>query len=121
MSVMESQTKRFIFIRWVARVWSIPAIFFAVNELFFPDAHQGVETNWFTWATVIVMFLSVVGLLIAWWYERLGGWASIGLLVVFLIFYWVDTAEFFPGWSWLLGFVALPAGLFLLSDFLNQP
>lgn len=119
MAVMENQDRKFLVLRWVARIWSIPAIFFAVNEILFPSSENVVEEGWFTWATVMLMFLSVVGLLVAWWKERIGGWASLGILVLFFVFYWVDASEFFPGWIWLVGFVALPAVLFLIYDYLN--
>lgn len=120
MSVMENQNKMVSALRWVARIWSIPAIFFAVSEILFPSSENGVSEGWFTWATVILMFLSVVGLVIAWWKELIGGWASIGTLVLFLVFYWVDASEFFPGWMLLIGFVALPAVLFLIYGYLSK-
>ncbi|MEJ2510743.1 MAG: hypothetical protein P8Y72_04000 [Anaerolineales bacterium] len=120
MSVSEVQENKFSVLRWVARIWSIPAIFFAVNEILFPSTENGVQEGWFTWATVILMFLSIVGLLVAWWRDLLGGLASIGLLFLFFVFYWFDAGEFFPGWIWLVGFVALPAGLFVLYDYLEN-
>ncbi len=107
-------------LKWVARIWSLPAIFFAVSEILFSSNTRSVAEGWFTWATVIMMFLSVVGLLVAWWNERFGGWASIGTLVVFFIFYYVDAAEFFRGWVLLLSFVAIPAVIFLIFDYFQQ-
>jgi len=117
---LENRDKWIRVLRWVARIWSLPAIFFAVSELLFSSADTGVEEGWFTWATVVLLFLSVIGLLVAWWNERIGGWASISTLIVFFFFYWIDAAEFFPGWVLLLTMVAIPAVLFLLYDYLQQ-
>lgn len=120
MSLDENQAKRFLILRWVARIWSLPAVFIAVNELLFPDGYSIIEETWLAIATVVLMVLSAIGLLVAWWNERVGGWVSISLLVVFFITYWLDAAEFFPGWSVMLIFVALPAILFLVFDYFNQ-
>jgi hypothetical protein len=120
MSVLQNEEKRILVLRWVARIWSLPAIFFAVSEVLFSQKDSGVEDGWLTWATVVMLFLSVVSLLIAWWNERFGGWASIISLLVFFIIYWIDAAEFFQGWLLLFAFVALPAILFLVFDYFNQ-
>lgn len=120
MSSSNTRDNWLLVLRWVARIFSLPAIFFAVSELIFPATENGVQENWFTWATVVLMFLSVAGLLIAWWKEVYGGWVALSMLALFFVFYWIDSAELFPGWSLLLAFVVLPAMLFLLFDFLNQ-
>ena len=120
MSSEEDRAKRFLMLRWIARIWSLPAVFIAVNELLFPDGYSIIEETWLAIATVVLMVLSAIGLLVAWWNERVGGWVSISLLVVFFITYWLDAAEVFPGWSMMLIFVALPAVLFLVFDYFNQ-
>jgi len=120
MSSAKNQAKRYLFLKWVARIMSLPAVFFAVNELLFPDGFSIIEETWLAVATVVLMIFSSIGLLVAWWNERIGGWVSISLLVLFFIAYWFDAAEVFPGWSVMLIFVALPAVLFLVFDYLNQ-
>jgi hypothetical protein len=52
----------------------------------------------------------------AWWQERVGGWASLGLLGMFFILYAIERREFFPVWWLQLAFVAGPAVMFLASD-----
>ena len=102
-------------VRWAARVWSIPAILFAGGNLLFPDSNGGVEVFWYEWLAVGTMFASVFALLLAWWKERIGGWASLGLLVLSVIIYGIYAGEFFPAWWILLIGIAVPAGLFLAA------
>ena len=80
-------TKR---IRWIARIWSFPIIVYTLIML------TGYTWNWVTIGKAdpyavegypliealppILMFLSVLGLVIAWRYEGLGG----GITLVFL-------------------------------------
>jgi hypothetical protein len=120
MSSSNNRDKWVLLLRWVARIWSLPAIFFAVSEILFPATDNTAQESWFTLATVVLMFVSVVGLLIAWWKEILGGWLTLTTLALFFVFYWIDAAEMFPGWVLLLSFVVLPAVLFLLFDYLNK-
>ena len=84
-------TKR---IRWIARIWSFPIIVYSLIML------TGYAWNWVTIGTAdpyavegypliealppILMFLSVLGLGIAWRYERLGG--AITLFFLFAVF-----------------------------------
>ena len=89
-------TKR---IRWIARIWSFPIIVYSLIML------TGYAWNWVTIGTAdpyavegypaiealppILMFLSVLGLGIAWRYEGLGGAITLvflfGVLVLLLI------------------------------------
>ena len=84
-------TKR---IRWIARIWSFPIIVYSLIML------TGYAWNWVTIGTAdpyavegypliealppILMFLSVLGLVIAWRYEGLGG--AITLVFLFAVF-----------------------------------
>lgn len=120
MSVSEGQDNKFSVLRWVARIWSIPIIGLIVNEILFPSDKYFVNDGWLAWATRILLFLSVFGLLIAWWNELMGGLASIGLLILFFLFYWFDKGEFAPGWMMYLGLIALPAALFILYDYVAR-
>ena len=117
MSDREKDEKMARIIKWIARVWSLPAILFALAHIVTPDSEQSVEESVLTWIALGVMFLSVAGLALAWWKERIGGWTAISAMVVFFILFWIERGEFFPlqiALLLLLG-IAVPAGLFLFS------
>lgn len=102
---------------WVARIWSLPAIFFVIGHLFEPEMEGGVQEDWLTWVTLGLLFVSVFGLVLAWWQARPGAWMAIVALVLSLALYWIDNGEFFPWQGVGLFFVGIivPAGLFLWS------
>jgi hypothetical protein len=120
-AVMDSRDKSQVWtnvVRWAARVWSIPAIIFVVGHIVAPDANGGGEVFWYEWLAVGTMFASVLALVLAWWKEKIGGWASLALLVVSMIVYAVYKQELFPLPGLLILFVGIvvPAILFLVSD-----
>lgn len=106
-------------VRWAARLWSIPAILFVGGHIVSPDTNGGAEVFWYEWLAVGTMFASVFALLLAWWKEKIGGWASLALVVAAVIIYTLYAGEFFSGWWILLVGVAVPAGLFLAADRMN--
>ena len=123
---MEAASKSQVWIkvlRWLARVWSIPAIMFAGAHIISPDNGNGAQVNWYEWLAVGTMFLSVLALIVAWWKEKIGGWAAIILLVLSLIIYTIYAQEIFP-WQGLLTLVigvVVPAILFLVSARFDTP
>lgn len=116
MDSQEKSQKLTKVLRWTARVWSIPAILFAGGNLLFPESNGGVEVFWYEWLALGAMFASVFALLLAWWKEKIGGWASLGLLIMSVIIYGIYAGEFFPAWWILLIGIAAPAILFLAVD-----
>jgi hypothetical protein len=72
--------------RWVARIWSLGPILFTLAEILFPHSEEGVPVPWTDWLALSVAFLSVLGLALAWRWERLGGWISSLLRDLFLQF-----------------------------------
>jgi hypothetical protein len=88
-------------IRWIARIWSFPIIVYSLIML------AGYAWNWVTIGTAdpyavegypliealppILMFLSVLGLGIAWRYERLGGTITLVFLFAVLLLLLIQT------------------------------
>jgi len=116
--------------RWIARVWSFPITVYVLLLL------VGYAWNWVTTGEAdpyaveevpftevlppIFMFLSVLGLAIAWRWERLGGTISIvfQLAVLSLLLIHSPIAQDFPRSAvpYLLSMVtAIPAIVFLVS------
>lgn len=110
--------KKLLVLRWLARIWSLPAILFMAAELLLPKSEEGVKEELITYIVVGTLFLAAFSLLLAWFKEKLGGWISLGSLVVFFILYWITRGEFFPYFWLILLSIGIPAGLFLLHSHL---
>ncbi len=106
-----------VVLRWVARIWTLPAIFFMGAHLIDPGTEPAAEENLLTWITLGLLFVSVFGLALAWWKAQAGAWMALVALVLCLLLYWVNNGEFFPleGFVLFLLGIVVPAGLFLWS------
>lgn len=106
--------------RWVARVWSLFALALALLIALSPDPHatQPISLSDILWLSP--WGIAILGLLIAWLWERLG--ALITILTMFvreLVFYLVHrewTINFLLVWA----LVIPPAILFLLAAHLDR-
>jgi hypothetical protein len=115
--------------RWVARIWSIPIIVYALIMF------VGYTWSWITTGVAdpyavedvspvealppILLFLSIVGLGIAWRWERLGGTIALLFLLgtVLVLLFQTPIARNFPASAipYLLSLiVAIPAVLFVV-------
>ena len=114
--------------RWIARIWSVPIIAYALMMLI------GYTVNWVTTGKAdpyavedypfienlppIFMFLAVLGLGIAWRWERLGGIINLifclGTFLVLLIHWPITKDSRFIVPYVLLMIIALPGILFLV-------
>jgi len=121
--------------RWIARIWSVPILVYAL--LLF----TGYTWSWITTGVAdpyavedyppienlppIFMFLSILGLGVAWRWERLGGAITLGFQVATLavLFFQMPIARNFP-WSalpYLLSLiVVLPGVLFLVCGWRSK-
>jgi hypothetical protein len=67
-----------------------------------------------------VAFLSVLGLALAWRWERLGGWISAAALGIFLILFLITVERSFPAVLIFLVGIGVPAALFLISAYADR-
>ncbi len=107
-------------VRWVARIWSLVPIIFALGEVVFPHSEEGVAVPWTDWLALSVVGLSVIGLALAWRWERLGGWISVGALAVFIALFLITVERSFPAVLIFLGGIGVPAALFLISAYARR-
>jgi hypothetical protein len=115
---MGSKTKRWIPVaRWTARLWSLGPILFALGEILFPHSEEGAVVPWTDWLALSIAFTSVVGLALAWRWERLGGWLSAVSLVAFLIVFVLTVDRIFPAVVIFLVGIGIPAALFLICAY----
>jgi hypothetical protein len=101
--------------RWVARIWSLGPILFAFAQIFSRDDNIVEPIPWTDWLTLSLIFVAVLGLAIAWRWERLGGWITVGFLVMFMVVFLITVERSFPTWLIFLVGIGTPAALYLIS------
>jgi hypothetical protein len=122
-------------IRWIARIWSFPIIVYALIVF------TGYSWSWITTGVAdphavedypptealppIFMFLSILGLGVAWRWERLGGTMALVFLVAVLSLLFIQSpiARDFPrsAFPYLLSLVvAIPGVLFLVCGWRSR-
>ena len=122
-------------IRWIARIWSVPIMLYALIMIVgytwswmttgVADPHAREDVPFIEGLPPVFLLLSIVGLGIAWRWERLGG--SIALLFLLaalpLILYFTPITRNFPGTAIpyvLVAVVAIPAALFLVCGWRSR-
>jgi hypothetical protein len=89
-------------------------------EILFPHPEEGVTVPWTDWLTLSFAFISVIGLALAWRWERLGGWISAVALGIFLVMFLITVERSFPGVLIFLVGIGVPAALFLISAYADR-
>jgi hypothetical protein len=110
-------------LRRIARVWSIVVIAFtlviAIGEIAFP--HTEADVPFLEFLMPVSMFISVLGLLIAWRWEALGGGINIGFFLANLLLYYIVNDRFFPiQFLSILSLAIVPGILFLICWFADR-
>lgn len=102
--------------RMIARFWSLGPITFTAVEFLTPHPIPRIYASLADRFLTTFLLISVSGLALAWWRERLGASIAIGALILFLALYWLVYKEFFlmSGGIW-LGNVLCAALLFFIS------
>ena len=100
-------------LRWIARIWSLPAIIFMAAEILFP--HSGDEAVPFLeLLSVGLLILAVLGLALAWRWEILGATVTLLTLVsMFALSLFLREVILQQIGLIILGFIVAPAALFL--------
>ena len=104
------------FFRWTARIWSIISLTLILGFI----AGEGIH---FTkrYEALGFLFFPVgisVGMVLAWWKERLGGSIMVASLLIFYCLHFAMAGKFPHGWGWLV--FAFPGFLFLAADDLQR-
>ena len=104
-------------IRWIARIWSIPSIVTLLLPYFVEGLYWLGATSIREVIGHICFFAVLVGLILAWRWEGLGGSLTVGGLAAFYVTWWLH-GEHPRGPFFLL--VAAPGFLFLLYWLLER-
>ena len=114
---MSPKTRKII--RWIARIWAalmaafllFMAVGNAVMDGIGPVFHLTFRESLMMAAFVIVF----LGLILAWKWERLGGWMIIAGMAAFYIFDFAFSGSFPRGFIFFI--IALPGFLYLISAY----
>jgi len=99
-------------LRWTARVWSAASVALVLAFIVGEGRNPSRPSEWLGF--LFFPFGICVGMILAWWKERLGGSITVGSLLAFYMVYRATAGAFPKGWAWLA--FAAPGFLFLLSS-----
>jgi hypothetical protein len=97
--------------RWTARVWSVASLALILAFI----VGEGVNpSSWAEGLGLLLFPLGIsVGMVLAWWNEKLGGAITVTSLAAFYLLHLLTAGVFPEGWGWLV--VAAPGFLFLIA------
>lgn len=97
-------------VRWTARLWSIASIGLILLFIFGYGMKRVKLSEW----SLFLFFPAGVsiGMILAWWKERLGGGITVGSLLLFYVIHFAVARTFPHGWAFLV--FSFPGFLFLL-------
>jgi hypothetical protein len=106
-------------LRWVARIWTIPILVFACGQLVAPSARGIAAGLPRDDIDMIMMGIVVLGLLLAWRWETLGGIvALLGIAAHYVVYYFMFGPSF-PRLAMVI--LGVPAVLFMVCAGLSHP
>ena len=97
-------------IRWTARIWSIVVFGILLLLIIGEWINPSFTYEWF--GLLFIPLGISIGMILAWWWEGLGGGIILGSLLGFYIVHFASTNTFPDGFVWLL--FSVPGLLFLL-------
>ena len=100
-------------VRWVARIWSLIPILYALAHVFFPDTEPGVEVFWYEWLSLSLIGVCLLGLALAFRWEKLGAWVALIALAAFTVVFMITVERNFPMVLIFILGLGIPAGMFL--------
>ena len=118
---MHKQDSRDRVLRWIARIWSLPAIIFILGEFIFPHGGDG-HVPFVEWLSVGLLVTAVIGLAFAWRWEIFGSTVSLLALLGSFLLLGISRETIF--WEVALlwfGFIAAPAIMFLACGIRARP
>jgi hypothetical protein len=101
--------------RWVARVWSLLLAAFAFMMIVTPDPTITEPVPLQDYFLLSLWGLAIIGLLVAWRWERLGAWFTLGLMLFREIVWVVLKGDWMVSFLIVWAVVAPPAVLYLLA------
>lgn len=102
-------------IRWIARIWSIPVFVFALLRIITPDPYATEPVPASDWFLLSLWGVAILGLLIAWRWELVGGIITIATMFVRELFWVILKGDWLVNFLIFWFFVVPPAILFMVA------
>ena len=102
-------------IRWIARIWSILIFVFALLRIFVPDPYATEPVPASDWFLLSLWGMAILGLLIAWRWELIGGIITIATMFVRELIWVVLKGDWLVNFLIIWFIVVPPAILFLVA------
>lgn len=98
-------------LRWVARIWSIASVGLLCAFLF----GEGLPP--LTVKAILFPFGVMLGLILAWWFERIGGLVVVACMLLFYLLEYSGDGSFPKGFAFLL--ISAPSVLFICCGYIR--
>lgn len=109
-------------LRWIARIWSLLLLIFALVRVFTPDPYAIRPITAFEVFLLSFWGVAIIWLILGWKWERLGAYGAIITMILRELVYTITTGE------WIINFLIIwvliipPAILYLLAyKFYQKP
>lgn len=114
---MNPKTQKII--RSIARIWAALMVAFMLFMFIAHIIEDGIgpviDFSVRDALMMISMICSIIGLALAWKWERLGGWMTVGGMLAFYLFDYIFSGDFPRGPTFLI--IAFPGILFLILTY----
>ncbi len=102
-------------VRWIARLWSIAILAFVLLRIFTPDPYATEPVPAEDWFLLSLWGVAVLGLLLAWRWERVGSLVTIATMFFRELAWVVLKGPWLAGFLLFWAFLVPPAILFLIA------
>ena len=115
MSNVNAVSRSVKIIRWIARIWSILIFVVALLRIFVPDPSVTEPVPALDWLLLSLWGVAILGLLIAWRWELIGGIITIATMFVRELIWVMLKGDWLVNFLIIWFFVVPPAILFLVA------
>ena len=102
-------------LRWVARIWSLLALGFALTIIITPDPYQVRPITLMEIFILSFWGVAILGLILAWRWERIGAMLTIITMPVRELIYFLIYREWFINFMLVWALVIPPAVMYLFT------
>lgn len=101
--------------RWIARIWSVPILIFALARIVMPDPYATEPVPAEDWFLLSLWGVAILGLLVAWRWELVGGVLTIATMFLRELAWLLLKGDWIVNFLIVWAAVVPPAILFLVA------